>query len=493
MSIRKRLFISNTVMVVMPVIILIVLVFLVGVIFSDYRGFNDFHNGWQDGSQETDELDDQLFDQLIKTTSIDQEKLFDDQYLRSIEQQINIENGGIIIRKEEKLLYASDRIDSLSSKDLPPFGNEGYDPVAWFGQNQYSVKQHDFYFRDGSVGSIFLLNEAGSFIQFARSFFPLLFIGLLLILVLTNVLLSYLMSKSILKPVDKLSDAAAKISEGNLDFTIHASGKDELSRLVNSFDDMRARLKTSLELREQYEMNRKELIANISHDLKTPITSIRGYVEGIKDGVANTVEKYDRYLNTIQAKAQHMDHMIDELFLYSKLDLKRVPFHFEEVDIKAFLEDYLDELQLELSEQNVELTLKIQSINAVALIDRDKLIRVMNNIIYNSVKYADKSKCLINIDLKDSENMVEVVISDNGPGIPLEEISTIFNRFYRGDPSRNTNTGGSGLGLAIAAQIIDAHGGSIWAESTQGEGLTIHFTLNKREDEGDEHEQNPDH
>ncbi|WP_257346872.1 sensor histidine kinase [Pseudalkalibacillus decolorationis] len=487
MSIRKRLFISNTVMVIMPVIILILVVLLLSLIFGG--NFKTFQSGWQ----ETNDSENHLFNQLIKTSSIEQKKLFDTEYLKSLEDRMDQENGGIIIRKDKKLIFATKELDGISEDDLSSFGNEGYDPVAWFGRNQYSVKQHDFFFEDGSEGSIFLVNEAASFVQFARTFFPLLFLGLLLILVLTNVLLSYLMSRSILNPVDKLSKAAANISKGNLDFKIHTSGKDELSTLVNTFDDMRARLKSATELREQYENNRRELIANISHDLKTPITSIRGYVEGIKDGVANTEEKLSRYLNTIQTKAEHMDHMINELFLYSKLDMKNLPFHFEKVNMKVFLEDYLDELKLELDDQNVQFSLNAKRIDTAALIDRDKLIRVMNNIIYNSVKYTDKSHCRIDVSLKDNGQMVEVIIRDNGPGIASEELSSIFNQFYRVDPSRNTKTGGSGLGLAISAQIIDAHGGSIWAENAEEQGLIIHFTLKKRENEGDEHESDIDY
>lgn len=164
------------------------------------------------------------------------------------------------------------------------------------------------------------------------------------------------MSKGILKPVNQLSDAAANIRKGDLDFTIESSSKDELGDLVKSFDDMRSQLKESMELREKYENNRKELITNISHDLKTSITSIMGYVEGIQDGVANTEEKQKRYLETIHARTGYMDRLIKELTLYSKLDVKSLPFHFDAVDIKAFMEDYLEETMIELADKDVQVS-----------------------------------------------------------------------------------------------------------------------------------------
>jgi signal transduction histidine kinase len=484
MSIRKRLFISNAAMVLMPFVMFILYFLLLNVLFSgDIKNLsNNYHRGWQTPQIGNDV---QMFNRLKKTASLQSEKFMDTAYLDSLTKNMKKENTGIIIRKGKRILYKSSYVKNLINGKLPKFGQEGYDPVVWLGHKQYSIRQHDFYYKDGTEGSVFYVDEGVHFIQFARKYFPLIFFGLVLILVMTNILLSFFMSRSILRPVKQLSIAAGKISEGDLDYQVESSSKDELGRLVKTFDDMRARLKESSKLREQYESNRKELIANISHDLKTPITSIRGYVEGIKDGVANTEDKLERYLDTIHAKAEHMDHLIDELSLYSKLDVKSLPFHFEKVEVKAFMEDYLEELRLEYKE-DVEISL--QATNPLtAILDRDKLIRVMNNIVRNSVKYMDKEVCKITIAFQEDGEMVKVSISDNGPGVPSNEISHIFNRFYRTDPSRNSHTGGSGLGLAISAQIIEAHGGSIWAESSPREGLCTYFTLKKPENKGDDH------
>ncbi len=147
-----------------------------------------------------------------------------------------------------------------------------------------------------------------------EGFFPLLFFSLLVILVVTNSVLTYLVSRSIIRPLNRLKKAAEEIKEGNLDFSVESASRDEIGQLSNAFEEMRHQLKVSIERQLRFEENRKELISNISHDLKTPITAIKGYVEGIQDGVADTPDKMDKYVRTIYAKADSMDHMIDELF-----------------------------------------------------------------------------------------------------------------------------------------------------------------------------------
>jgi signal transduction histidine kinase len=312
-------------------------------------------------------------------------------------------------------------------------------------------------------------------------FIPFRFAGILLALIISNGLLTYFVSKSIIKPINELSEAAEQISKGNLDFQIEPTGKDELGKLAETFEQMRFKLKESAEMQRKYEENRKELIANISHDLKTPITSIKGYVEGIRDGVANTPEKMDRYIQTIYKKAVDMDHLIDELFLYSKLDLHRVPFEFEIVDLKSYLTDYIEELRFDVEKDGVVVTFHAEKGAYQVLADREQLKRVITNVVQNSLKHMNKLEKHIHIHLLLENNNVIVQIKDNGIGIPEEDLPLIFDRFYRADPSRNTGTGGSGLGLAIVKRIIEEHGGDIWAESKLGEGTSIFFTIKSKD------------
>lgn len=304
--------------------------------------------------------------------------------------------------------------------------------------------------------------------------------GLLGIVTITNGILTYIVSKSILIPVKQLMRAAHEISEGNLDFKVQRTGKDELGQLAATFDAMRLKLKEANELQNQYEDHQKELIASISHDLKTPITSIKGYIKGIQDGIANTPEKMDRYMDTIFTKANDMDRLINELFLFSKLDLHSLSFDFETIDLNAYFSDFIEELSFELEQEGGTITYDAPSNGTyMARADRDQLKRVIDNIIQNSLKYMDKEQKSISVRLKEETDDVLVQIKDNGSGIPKEDVPFIFDRFYRSDRSRNSATGGSGLGLAIAKRIIEEHGGRIWAESEVGAGTCISFTLKK--------------
>jgi signal transduction histidine kinase len=306
------------------------------------------------------------------------------------------------------------------------------------------------------------------------------FIAIAFILVITNGLLTYYVSKSILKPITKLTNAAKEIRDGNLDFSVESSKKDELGQLSNTFEMMRVKLKEAQKAQARYEQNRKELIASISHDLKTPLTSIKGYVKGIQDGVANTPEKVDRYVNTIYNKANDMDALIDELFLYSKLELERVPLRLEKVDLKAFFDDFIEEMAFTLEKDGGSATLDANpNQRYVVKADREQIKRVVTNIIQNSLKYMDKNQKKISVQLTANVHDVVVEIKDNGSGISKQDLPLIFESFYRTDASRNSATGGSGLGLSIVKKIIEVHGGSIWAESELGEGTSISFKLKK--------------
>lgn len=311
-------------------------------------------------------------------------------------------------------------------------------------------------------------------------FISLRFIGMLVILIVTNGLLTYFVSKSIINPIKRLSNAAGKISEGDLNFSVASDKKDELGELSNTFERMRLDLKKAKADQLRYEQNRKELIASISHDLKTPLTSIKGYVNGIQDGVANTPDKLDRYIGTIYSKVNDMDGLIDELFLYSKLDLERVPFNYEDIDLYSFFYDFIDELRLNIrGEEASAMLFANEDESYIVKADREQIKRVVTNITQNSLKYMDKDCQNIQVHLKSESDQVVIKIIDNGNGISKEDLPFIFNSFYRTDSSRNSRTGGSGLGLSIVKKIIDEHGGSIWADSTLGEGTSINFTLKK--------------
>lgn len=312
------------------------------------------------------------------------------------------------------------------------------------------------------------------------------FVMMLGVLILTNGILTFYVSRSIIAPLHTLAAAAARISEGDLERSaiVNTGSRDELGELARSFEHMRLSLVEASLRQAQYEQNRQELIASISHDLKTPLTSIRGYVKGIQDGIASSKEKLTHYLRIIEQTANRMDRLIDELFLYSKLDLQRQPFQFEPVKLSAFFNDCIDELsyhyQLDGQAGRIELRYN-EAMHDIALADRDQLRRAVVNLVDNSIKYNDKAYKHIAIYITEQAQSLQVEISDNGQGIAEDQLPYIFDSFYRTDSSRNSEAGGSGLGLSIVKKIVEAHGGSIWAGSRLHAGTSIYFTLKKEE------------
>lgn len=243
---------------------------------------------------------------------------------------------------------------------------------------------------------------------------------------------------------------------------------------------MRGRLKESAEEKLKYDKESKELISNISHDLKTPVTTIKGYAEGIIDGVADTPEKIERYVRTIYNKATEMNTLINELTLYSKIDTNKIPYNFNIVSANEYFNDCADDLSVELAAQNVGFGyFNYVEKNVRIIADPEQVKRVIHNIVNNSLKYMDKPKGMINLRVKDVGDFVQIELEDNGKGIAAKDLPNIFDRFYRTDASRNSSTGGSGIGLSVVKKIVEEHGGKIWATSREETGTTMYFVLRK--------------
>ena len=303
---------------------------------------------------------------------------------------------------------------------------------------------------------------------------------IVLILVVTGLSITAWIYRGIVTPIYKLEEAAQNIKEGNLDFTVEAETNDEMGKLCRNFEDMRQRLKESAEEKLEAEKQNRILISNISHDLKTPITAIKGYVEGIMDGVADTPEKVDKYMRTIYSKAIDMDRLINELTLYAKIDTNRIPYDFKRMKASDYFDDCIEEIGLGLEAEHIGLSYFNYAEDSVEIIaDPEQLKRVIDNIIGNSIKYMDKEHGLINIRVKDVGDFIQIEIEDNGKGIAQKDLPFIFDRFYRTDASRNSATGGSGIGLSIVRKIVEDHGGKIWAASKESTGTVMYFVVRK--------------
>lgn len=314
----------------------------------------------------------------------------------------------------------------------------------------------------------------------SKRFMGYLVLAMAVILILTSALITAWVNQDIYKPIKELSVAMRKIAEGDFDYRLTGKQEGEVGRLYDNYEQMRLQLKENAEEKLQNEKKSKELVSNISHDLKTPITSIKGYVEGIMDGVADTPEKMDKYIKTIYNKANDMDKLINELTTYSGIDSNKIPYHFHVLNIADYFQDCVEEVGLDLEQKDIQLNYtNLAPADTCIVADPEQLKKVINNIISNSVKYMGHDKGIIDIRILDEGESVKIEIEDNGKGIASKDIGNIFERFYRTDSSRNSLQGGSGIGLSIVKKIIEDHGGYVWATSKEGEGTCMHFVIRK--------------
>ena len=483
MLIKFKLLIANVIMTFVPILLSAIVIIVIGEVYikgiESNQGINLNGNVFEDLSVKTSPN----YVDINRLSSMDINNSDDFKYLANLDNNLEKSDKGIIIRKDNNIIYESKFLKSTDiSKQLGAYGSfEETIPRHGFNTKQaFLIKQKDVVFSDNIKGSIFVVMDARSITKNFK-YFILGCIAIIVILVIgINGIVTIFVTKSIVKPLNMLRNATNKITNENLEFQLKYDSKDEIGQLCGDFEKMRIRLKNSIELQKQYENNRNELISNISHDLKTPITSIKGFIEGILDGVASSSEKKERYLKAAYYKVNTVDNLIDELFLYSKLEVNGVSFEFDNVNLVEYLKDCFEELQLDTEEKGIKLNLNIdEGCNPFVLADRDKIRRVIINIVENSMKYIKKEQGNITIKLEENKDYAIVSIIDNGEGIANDNLTYIFERFYRTDVSRNSSTGGSGLGLAISKKIIEGNGGTIWAESILGQGTTICFTLKK--------------
>lgn len=483
MSIRKKLLLSHIAMIIIPVVVFVLTaMLLITAVMQSMTGEGPDQKLFP---AEAFARNNELFAGLAFMADAKPEMITDADFLRQTESKLQKRNAGIAVVRNGELVYVSPILGERGPVEAFVRGNATageprFQARQELGGKQFAVQKHPFVFDSRTQGTIYFFGDVGPTLRFFRIFFPLLFVTLLLVIGLTNGLLTYVLSRSIVRPLKTLKEAAEHIREGDLEHQLAPGRKDEIGELSDAFEEMRQRLRQSIHTQLQYETNRKELLANITHDLKTPITAIHACVDGLWDGIADTPEKRMKYLDSIHKKITGLDRLIDELFLFSKLDLKKLSFHYEPLELDAYLQDKVTELNGDPQSQGARFSYRSNARGPVSVMaDRDQLSRVVTNIVSNSIHYADKQPVDIRVELTERDSDVMVRVSDNGRGIGSDALPHIFDRFYRADPSRSRHTGGSGLGLAIVRQIVEEHGGTAWADSRLGEGTDIFFTLTK--------------
>ena len=424
--------------------------------------------------------------QLEITANRDTKQLEDEGYLTYLNQQLNTANSYLVIQREGELCFQGEHISADIVEALPEYGSQdsaSENGLYLGGTMQVLIKQVDFVYSDGDKGSAFIVTNVNDAIPEVREYITNMFLAIILILALTAGAMIIWIYRGVAVPLGRMKIATQNIKEGNLDFELEVETEDEIGQLCRDFEEMRVRLKDTASEKVEYDKRSKELISNISHDLKTPITAIKGYVEGIMDGVADTPEKMDRYIRTIYNKANDMDMLINELTLYSKIDANRIPYNFDTISVNHYFDDCAEDLKIEIEARGIHFDYVNYVEQGVKIIaDAEQLKRVINNIVSNAAKYMDKQQKVIHLKVKDVGDFVQVEIEDNGKGIGPKELPYIFERFYRTDASRNSATGGSGIGLSIVKKIVEEHGGKIWATSKEGTGTIMYFVIRKYEE-----------
>ncbi|MBN2899018.1 MAG: HAMP domain-containing histidine kinase [Clostridia bacterium] len=457
MTIRKRLIFSYLSLLVIPIVIVIALIFLISSPLIKMPAIERIEN--MDNIQtEIGDLIQNAVDENGNLTMIDSEikALIDTRYIKRV----------IFVNNEDIITY-----DTSDSETV------GYD-ISKFDELGITISDIEqyIYYGNNPIGRLIFfpsitIEEALRFLLYIPVAMGILFLGLIIAMI---VLLSKIISDGISKPLNELNAAAERISNGDLDFEMTYKQDDELGKLCIEFDRMRLKLKESLDKQAKYENSRKLLLASISHDLRTPLTSIKGYIEALQDGIVSDAEAQERYMNIIVAKTNKLNTLIDDLFVYSKMELGE--FKIEQIPVPSdfLLEGLLIPKIDEYADAPFEFILDRAFPMVMLNVDQKRISQVIDNVIHNASKFT---QTYIKVSVNIQKQYLQLFVEDDGCGIPKEELPFIFDQFYKVEKSRNSSEQGTGLGLAITKRLVLAHGGKISVKSVEDQGTTFKIEL----------------
>ncbi len=428
----------------------------------------------------------------ISSTLLSDEE--DNQKVESLTEFISpIEKLGssIYIEKNGKEFYSSKNAGNILEQAGKIVSFNKAENINYFSNNGLVIVNHAK--SDKSTYLIVAVNKdytvSDASTHYTASEFTNLLLGrtgiialiIVAVFVLAIVIISLITSRTIVYPINRIAEGADEIARGNLDYEINYKSKNELGQTVESFNEMRLRLKNSIEKQNKAEEERKELIAGIAHDVRTPLTSAKGYAQGLKDGIAATPEKQRKYLDRICTSIDDTEKILNDLLTISRFELKGYRLNKVNVNLKDFIDDGANEIKHMLERSNFDFSLQCNFKDDTQIsVDTDAFARVFRNIVMNSIKYArDDCRGTVRLVVSEYERTVIIELTDNGIGVEKENVSKIFATMYRTDPARTKVSQGSGLGLAVCKQIVELHGGLIWASSKQGEGLSIFISMPK--------------
>jgi len=471
LTIKRRLFFSNILMIVVPMLLIVTIVSVMMFAVMNTLGIKD------------NEEDSDLFYRSVAQIQNYVEEWSQDGNIDQIKSDINALNENYGSGSMSLFLYQNGKqqyiVGNYTDHSFLEFAllqeDEEYLTMGQTGIYKTDAGEYTILLVDTNFQNIETLDRA-DYYQYLINISILLIIIVIVVILLTNWLLTRMIIRGIITPLDTLVYGVHQIRDGNLDYRIAYTGKDEFAAVCTDFNEMAERLLDMVNARQRDEESRKELIAGISHDLRTPLTSIKTYVEGIELGMASTPQMQKHYLGTIKDKTKDLEHIINQLFLFSKLDIGEFPMKMETVDFGRFLSEFTKSVSNEYEQKCLQIDFTEETQDVMVRVDKVQFRNVLINILENSVKYCDKEQGVMLVSCR-ADNAAAVTFTDNGPGVPEDTLEKLFNLFYRGDKARSNTSQGSGLGLAISAKIMELLGGSVSAKNAPEGGLSITLTL----------------
>jgi len=446
-------------------------VFFYNIVNDQSNDFSSYTNLFISYFLKTDEI----ADELEKTVNMNLEPEMVVKKLNRYFENEGIGGGGFLVYINEELYYQSAII--TDKKLRYEYVDDEVEDYWIINDRYYEFRNLELVYSDGSeLDVLFVLDDEYGFREISKFWISY---ALYYIVTLTLLILSILwwIKRSIDKPLASIQNTASSMKYGDLDSPLIYDEDDEFSELAHGIEELRKSLKESLIQQKKLEEEKSQIIRNVSHDLRTPLTAIRGYVQGIKDGVAKDPETIGEYLDTIQMKADAIDSLINDLKVLSDLDDEIEDYQFQKMNIIEFLSDCVDDMSFDIKQLGGNI--KLDDVNDTCEIEADplKLKRVFTNIIENSMKYRGVESLEIRIGVQCEEDHVSIRVVDNGIGLDKGLKDLIFERFFRADQSRSSDTGGSGIGLSICKDIVAKHQGTVEAFPGVDQGLTIEVSF----------------
>lgn len=466
MSLKKRMFRSNMTILFLSLISLLAVVFLVVVVFEDplERKF------W---TMEQAKLDSGI---LQVAVMVEESGIQDIEKLQQETKKIGYE-AAVIQKEQVKAGSTDERIWELAGKLDMEYLQENQAEIFLFHDITIAAKyipEKDScilaaHFSEGDWLKSALLHSSRPLLS------ALFFIsaGAITVLLILSSHFTKRMNRVVMEPLEELGRGAKRIQDGNLNEEICYQGAEEFENLCQTFNSMQRTILEDQEQRIKTEKARIDMVTGISHDLRTPLTSIQGYIKGVLDGVANTQEKKTRYLKTAYESTEDMNRLLQKLFEFSRLESGQMPFHMVKVHLGEFVNMCVAQKESLIDGEKVRIFFQEEEAAPEILLDVEQFRRIFDNLLENSIKYTEVCPAKIKIRIYRTERETVFEWKDNGPGVPEEKISKIFDRFYRCDESRNKK--GSGVGLYVVKYIVERHGGFIQAENDGGLKLTLTF------------------